>query len=80
MQVPAIVTKAPTIPLCDMFWMNAYTDLSAERETEWVVTKAGIVPTRGRIRPVAILDYADRFGIPAHQLRYLIDELDKIRP
>ncbi|MGL4753055.1 MAG: hypothetical protein ACRCXB_11705 [Aeromonadaceae bacterium] len=77
--VPQVVVRAPTIPVADMFWWNAYLDLSCERETTYTMTKMGVVPIPGRIRPVAMMEYADRFGVPYHNLRYVVDALDKAR-
>lgn len=57
----------------EVFWWDAFCDLDYERVP---VSVAPGVTVPGPIPPRAIREYADRFMVPYHHLRYIIDAMD----
>ena len=61
----------------EVFWWNAFCDLDFERVQMAVpAPRGGVMHVPGPIPPKAIREYADRFGVPYHHLRYIIDAMD----
>ena len=67
MAVPEVVKKRPPILAANLFWWNAYHELTAER------LPSGIVP------PSAVREYAILYGVPPVTLCRIIDRMELAR-